>query len=189
LRFAALQSVISIEVADPLVRPRFLRPLFPACRRRLPPIPSPVLVRVRVHPLMGPSPASETRSLVNLSAAREHQTLLLGFLSPSRHQHWKSTRCWAFRAQLRSALSVSHALDGFLLPVPSWACFIPQPRPGLSLQGFLSCCPADSPLGAPSPLVVTAVLLLPSGLDSARARKLAFRGLIQTAVRSYWQRG
>jgi hypothetical protein len=42
----------------------------------------------------------------------------LGFPSPSRHQHPESTTQQASRACLRSALSVSHALDGLLLSIP-----------------------------------------------------------------------
>jgi len=38
---------------------------------------------------------------------------------------------------VRSALDVSHVLDGFLRPSPSRACSIPLPRPGFALQGFV----------------------------------------------------
>jgi hypothetical protein len=40
----------------------------------------------------------------------------LGFCSPSRHPFVGSTYRWVSRAHLRSALSVSHALDGLLPP-------------------------------------------------------------------------
>jgi hypothetical protein len=60
----------------------------------------------------------------------------LGFLSPSRQKRVKSTWRRASHTRLRSALSVSRALDGLLLHAPLRACFIPLPRPGFALQGF-----------------------------------------------------
>jgi len=37
----------------------------------------------------------------------------------------------------RSVLDVSHVLDGLLRHLPLRACFIPLPRPGFALQGFV----------------------------------------------------
>jgi hypothetical protein len=189
LRFAALQSVIGSEVADPLVHPRFQTPAV-SNQRLASSFDTVPRARLSTGSFShGPVARFRDAFTCHLSAARKHRTLLLGFRSPSRHQHQESTLRWAFRAQLRSALSVSHALDGLLLLAPSWACFIPQPRPGFSLQGFL---PAAQPtrLSTRRPLLpFPSVLLLPNELDSARARRLAFRVLIQTTVRSDWQRG
>jgi hypothetical protein len=42
----------------------------------------------------------------------------MGFVPSSRHQLEESTHRRASRARLRSARSVSHALDGLLLPQP-----------------------------------------------------------------------
>ena len=63
----------------------------------------------------------------------------LGVLFPSsRHQQPASTTPRGFPTQRsRSVLDVSHVLDGFLRHLPSRACFIPLPRPGFALQGFV----------------------------------------------------
>jgi hypothetical protein len=60
-------------------------------------------VRDRIQP-------ASTRSLELLAPS-------LRFISPSRHLHTESTSRRGFHAHLCSALSVSHALDGFLLCV------------------------------------------------------------------------
>jgi hypothetical protein len=52
-----------------------------------------------------------------------------------------ATRCplgaGALRLPLCSALRFSQPLDGLLHLATLWACYIPQPRPGFSVQGFL----------------------------------------------------
>jgi hypothetical protein len=90
----------------------------------------------------------------------------------------------SFQTQLRSALSVSHTLDGLLLPVPSWVCFVPQPRPGFHFRGF-PCRSADS---SHRRLVPSCRYRRPPAaeyLDSAGSRQPAFRVFIRAAVRCY----
>jgi hypothetical protein len=130
---------------------------------------------------------SETDSLVTRLPLFKRQALLLGFRSPSRHRYAESTPCRAFPARLRSAPSVSHTLDGLLLrylrgPVSA------RSHVRDSASGVF---PAAQPLrlvGASSPPVVAAALLLPSSLDSSRSRRLAFRVLIRATVRRLRQR-
>jgi hypothetical protein len=59
----------------------------------------------------------------------------MGFPSQSRHQPEESTSA-GVPSPLRSALDVSHVLDGFLLPRPLQVYFTLLPRPGFALQGF-----------------------------------------------------
>jgi hypothetical protein len=79
--------------------------------------PSPVPLRVRVHPLMGfASPTEYVAAcyLPDTSAER----LPGGLVSHSRQKRTESTYRRASHARLRSVHSVSHALDGFLLRKP-----------------------------------------------------------------------
>jgi hypothetical protein len=56
----------------------------------------------------------------------------------SRHQPAASTTPRGIPTpRSSSVLGVSHALDGLLRHQPLRACFIPLPRPGFALQGFL----------------------------------------------------
>lgn len=56
----------------------------------------------------------------------------------SRHRQAASTTPRGIPTpRSRSVLDVSHVLDGFLRHLPSRACFIPLPRPGFALQGFV----------------------------------------------------
>ena len=62
----------------------------------------------------------------------------LGSRPSSRHQQLASTTPQGIPTpRSRSALDVSHVLDGLLRHLPSRACFIPLPRPGFALQGFV----------------------------------------------------
>ena len=63
-----------------------------------------------------------------------------GPLPSSRRQQAASTTPQGIPTQRsRSVLDVSHVLDGFLRHLPLRACFIPLPRPGFALQGFVPC--------------------------------------------------
>lgn len=80
-------------------------------------LPSPALLRVRVHPLLGLPPLQRSNHSVR-PTARTRSAPPLGFPPPSRHQCEESTWRQGSRPCLCSARSVSHALDGFLLFTP-----------------------------------------------------------------------
>ena len=62
----------------------------------------------------------------------------MGSRPSSRHRQPASTTPRGIPTpRSRSALDVSHVLDGLLRQLPSRACFIPLPRPGFALQGFV----------------------------------------------------
>lgn len=94
-------------------------------------------MRSRVHPLVSLAPSPEFVVASHLHVDRGLRAPPLGFGPPSRHQPGESTCRRASQSRLRSALDVSHVLDGFRLTEPSWACFIPQPRPRLLHRGLL----------------------------------------------------
>jgi hypothetical protein len=81
-------------------------------------VPSPVPLRVRVHPLTSCASPTEYVAACHLPIARGLRAPSLGFRSPSRHKRVESTIRQASQARLRSALSVSRALDGLLLLTP-----------------------------------------------------------------------
>jgi len=124
------------------------------------------------------------RTAPTLPPARMRGAPPMGFPSQSRHQPWRSTcergsqprptfrpRCFAHPRRL--ALSTT-----------SWACFIPQPRPGFTFQGFV---PATQParlVACPCPPVVDHHLLPPRRRAGTRSGDLAFRALIRVAIRS-----
>jgi len=124
------------------------------------------------------------RTASNLLPARMRRAPPMGFRSQSRHQPWRSTcgrgsqprptfrpRCFAHPRRLT-------------LSMTSWACFIPLPRPGFTSQGFV---PATWPgrlVDDSCPPVVDHRLLPPRYRGSSRSGDLAFRALIQLAIRS-----
>jgi hypothetical protein len=75
-------------------------------------------LRVRVHPLMSFASPTEYVAACHLPIARKLWAPPLGSRSHSRQKRTESTKRRASRARLRSALSVSHALDGLLLHTP-----------------------------------------------------------------------
>ena len=80
--------------------------------------PSPAFLRLRVHPLLGLLPL-QSPSQVVICAPLSLRAPSLGFpLSPSRHQCLESTHSRLPMSCLRSALAVSHDLDGLLLLAP-----------------------------------------------------------------------
>jgi hypothetical protein len=74
-------------------------------------------------------------------------------------------------------------------PGASWACFIPQPRPGFALQGFFPAAKLLDLVGRPSPPAVGAVSLPVSCLSGASWRRLDSRGSIRAAIRCHAARG
>jgi hypothetical protein len=92
--------------------------LFPAELRGLTSSPAPVLSRVRVHPLVRSTSSSEYLLIHTRPSTSRPRAPSLGFRSQSRPQHPESTIRRASHAHLRSALSVSRALDGLLLCLP-----------------------------------------------------------------------
>jgi hypothetical protein len=125
------------------------------------------------------------RTASNLPLARMRVAPSMGSRSQSRYQPWRSTcvrgsqprpmfRPRRFARPRRLSLSTT-----------LWACFIPQPRPGFTFQGFV---PATWPgrlVDGPCPPVVDHHLLPPRCRDDSRSGDLAFRALIQLAIRSY----
>jgi hypothetical protein len=79
-----------------------------------PSAPSPVPLRVRVHPLMSLTSPSECVLLVTCPTPR-CRAPSLGSASPSRQKRLESTQRRVSHTRLRSAHSVSRALDGLLL--------------------------------------------------------------------------
>jgi hypothetical protein len=128
--------------------------------------PAPVLLRMRVHPLLSFISSSEfaTRCLL-LARKRSSTSPGVSFSFATSVQQVHSTM--GFHTHLRSALSVLHALDGLLLLAPwrlvSSSCHVRDslfrgfPRQSAGLT-FIS----------PSPHAVSDVLLRPS--CPARAR-------------------
>jgi len=108
-----------------------------------PSVPSPVPLRVRVHPLMRFTSPTEYVAACHLPFARKLWAPSLGSLSPSRHKCVESTIRQVSHTRLRFAHSVSHALDDLLLLTPrgpiSSHCHV---RDSL-FRGFL-CCQAGS---------------------------------------------
>jgi len=79
--------------------------------------PSPVPLRVRVHPLMSLASSTEYVAACHLLDTRAER-LPWGPSSHSRHKRTESTKHRGSHPRLRSAHSVSRALDGFLLHTP-----------------------------------------------------------------------
>jgi hypothetical protein len=131
--------------------------------------PAPAFLRLRVHPLVGLLPLQST-SQVFICAPLSLCAPSLGFpVSPSRHQCFESTNSRRPMSCLRSALSVSHALDGLLLLAPcglvSSHCHV---RDSL-LRGFPQQ-PVVRAFTRPCPHVVFAFRLPGSKLPGANSR-------------------
>jgi hypothetical protein len=82
-----------------------------------PSVPSPVPLRVRVHPLMSLASPSEYVLLVTCPTP-QRRAPSLGSASPSRQKRLESTPRRVSHTRLRSVHSVSRALDGLLLHTP-----------------------------------------------------------------------
>jgi hypothetical protein len=116
------------------------------------------------------------------SAARAvEERLPWGSAPSSRHQLRRPPTPGDPTPELRSALGVSHALDGLLRHQPSRACSIPQPRPGFALQGFV---PLAEPCRVSQAVHALWSLSAPAcGLTRASRRALGFRALLPARVR------
>jgi hypothetical protein len=110
--------------------------LFPTSLTVFPPIPAPEPLLVRVHPLLSLTSSSELYSFVTRSEPKGFEHLSWGFAPLRDTSLWSPltvsnpTAHLTFRPQ---CFSHSRRLTP---PLTSWAYFIPQPRPGLTLQGF-----------------------------------------------------
>jgi hypothetical protein len=185
MRLAALQSVMN---TDPAGSSGYLRP-----RRRLrfPARPggSTSCVVPRFLAKTGSSSRElgllfRVRTASNLPLARMRRAPSLGSRSQSRYQLRRST-C--------ERESQSHSMfrprrftrpRRFALSTTLWACFIPQPRPGLTFQGFVPATWPNRLVDGPCPPVVDHHLLPPRCRAGSRSGDLAFRALIRVAIRN-----
>ena len=148
-----------------------------------PPAPGPL--RVRVHPSMNFTSPTEFQPLQTCPRSRLRERLPWGSLphrdinraSPLASEHPKLT--------LRSALAVSHDLDGFLLSLP---CGFVSPHCHVRdspSRGFLPP-PSQSDSSSPRSLLpVGGRRLPPSCLDSSSSARPVFRAFIRVAIRSH----
>jgi len=123
------------------------------------------------------------RTASNLPPARMRGAPPLGFSSPSRHQHQRSTHERGPTPTLRSALGVSHALDGFRPLLP---CGLVSSHYHVRDSPFRGLFPPPS---RPASSTVRALLSLTTGSCPGLPRDsssddLAFRALIRAAIRS-----
>lgn len=159
--------------------------LFPGSLRGLTVLPAPGPLRVRVHPLVSFSSASEFQPLRTCPRSELRRRLPWGLVplrdirstSPLASEHPKLA--------LRSALSVSHALDGFLLVIP---CGFVSPRSHVRDSPFRGFIPPPS---RPASSAARALLSLcdsrlPSScLAGASSSRLASRAFIRAAIRGH----
>jgi hypothetical protein len=120
--------------ARPFSRPQ--RSLFV---RRLPETCAPGFILLRAFRLLQSTATCSLPSVPRktLRPSGSRRAPPLGFRPSSRHQPAASTRARDPNPAPSSVLDVSHVLDGLLRHQPLRACFIPQPRPGFALQGFV----------------------------------------------------
>jgi hypothetical protein len=147
-----------------------------------PSVPSPGLLRDQVHPLR--SLASPTKYVAACHLPdHECRAPSLGSLPPSRHKRMKSTNRQVSHTRLRSALDVSHTLDGLTPPHTLRACFIPLPRPGFALQGFSSL-PSRLASSTSRALMLFGELHLTASCPAtASSTHFTFRALVRAAIR------
>jgi hypothetical protein len=185
MRLAALQSVVNAGPEGPSGCPR------PRRRRGFPRVPGGTTSCVVPRALANTGSSSpelgllyRVRTASNLPPARMQRAPSLGFPSPSRHEQWRSTYERGPTLALRSALGVSHALDGFRPPLPRGLVSSPNhvrdsPSRGLFPPPSRA---VSSTVRALLSLTTRSCLGLPrcSGSDD-----LAFRALIRAAIRSH----
>jgi hypothetical protein len=148
-----------------------------------PPAPGPL--RVRVHPSMSFTSPTEFQPLLTCPHTFVRGRLPWGLVphrdineqSPLASEHPKLT--------LRSALGVSHALDGLLLSLP---CGFVSPRSHVrdSPSRVFLPLPSQSDSSSPRSLLPVGSRRLPSSCpDSSSSARPVFRALIQAAIRSH----
>jgi len=118
MRFVALRVLFVTRLRARWVSPRCQKSMFPPLLPRLPALPSPVPLRVRVHPLMRAVLFRVHHRSSSCTAPVGSVRLPWGF---ALHRDIKSRSPLFGRfpmSCLGSVLSVSHALDGFLLRSP-----------------------------------------------------------------------
>jgi len=183
MRFVALQSVICSSVAEPLGYPAVARSrCFQRSYRDLPYYRPPYPCEFGFI-LSCASASSEYVTAPIPHSTRRSCAPSLGFGSPSRHQFVKSTCRRGSHTRLCSALSVSHALDGFRLHAP---CKLVSSCSHVRDSLFRGCFPLPSQLGSSPrcfPRVVKRLsppVRLPWLSSSGRPN---FRDLIRAAIR------
>jgi hypothetical protein len=133
----ALQSIVCVGVSTcsgwsipPLPR-RFRRTdvVFPST-------PAPVFLRSRVHPLVSSISPSERLPRVPARLALRPPSSFLGVPSPLRGNDSWSPRPTGIPGPSMFRPRRFSRPRRLTPPRASWACFIPQPRPGFTLQGF-----------------------------------------------------
>ena len=158
MRLAALQSVVNAEPAGSSGYPR---------PRRRPGFPCGVWHHFLRRPPVSCEQGSSSRELCLLFRVRPSRTcpthgcvgrLPWGSTSPSRHQQQRSTCDRASNPDLRSALGVSHALDGLRPPPPRELVSSHNHVRDSPSRGFPRH-PADPSFDGPCPLVVGHQLL------------------------------
>jgi len=143
MEFATLSSVNSSNVADILVTCTHLREMFPRPRRAFA---TAVLCLLTKTDSSSYEPRFSFRVRSCPAPAQlASWTPPLGSRSPSRHKSTKSTDHRVSHAQLRFALSVSHALDDFRLRTPRGLVSSHSHVQDSLFRGFPRC-QADSPL-------------------------------------------
>jgi len=137
MRLGALQSVIGIQVAGASGYP--LPPgarCFQTARWSSLNVGPRSHLKDRVHPLLSCASPSEYIAACHLPDTRKYQTPPLGFPSHSRHEQVESTRCRASQNPTSVRPQRFSRSRRFAPPLALRACFIPQPRPGFTLQGL-----------------------------------------------------
>jgi hypothetical protein len=156
---------------------------FPTGLRGVHSIPAPVLLRVRVHPLMRLTFSSEYMTTPDLAGALSSDSHLpWGSPSPSRHQCKEFTSQQASHTRLRSALSVSHALDGFSLSAPCGLVSSRYHVLDFLFRGFPRC-PTEPPHRRPVPSWHWRPSPPTESPRLSSSSYLLFRVLIQTTIR------
>lgn len=147
MRLVALQSVMNIEVVGVS---GYLLPPRTYCFQQFggfPSVPSPVPLRVRVHPLVSFASPPEYILLCHPSDPSTEAlapNTSQGFLPIRDTSNWSQPVDELPTAHLRFALSVSHALDDFLLQLPRGLISSHSHVRDLHFRGF-PCCQAGSP--------------------------------------------